>query len=178
MGSDINPELSQTGLEQAQKLAEFFKNKKITKIYSSDLKRASGTAEIIAHKLNIPVETTELLREMKIGKWAGRRNVLKKWMKYYNKQKSKGITNEQIRPPGGENSWDHEKRIRKFLSLLESQKGNILVVAHAGTNKVIIGTIQGKNPDDFYETKQDPACINEIQFAGNNWKIVKVNKTI
>ena len=177
LGSDIDLRLSPRGKEQVQKLADYLRNKKITEIYSSDLKRASETAEIIAQKFNLPVKKTELLREMKIGKWAGEKNVPEKWIKYYNQEKEKGIPRKEIRPLGGENSWDHMKHVKKFISSIKNREGNILVVAHSGTNKVFLGILEGKDPDDFYGIKQDSACINKVEFDGKKWKVLKINQT-
>lgn len=177
MGSDVDLELSEKGKEQAVNLAKFFKNKKINAIYSSDLKRAFGTAETLGESLNVPIKKDKNLRELKIGSWAGRKDVSEKWNSYYSEQRFKGISRKKIRPPGGENSWDHQKRVQIFLDSIKNQKGNIIVVAHAGTNKVFLGTIEGKDPDDFYAIKQDNACINELEYDGKIWKILRTNFT-
>ena len=51
--SDI--ELSQEGVSQAEKLAENFPVTHIDRVYSSNLKRAYITGEIIAKKFNVPI---------------------------------------------------------------------------------------------------------------------------
>jgi broad specificity phosphatase PhoE len=53
----VNIELNETGLKQARLLAEFLADLKIEAIYSSPLKRASKTAEIIVsyHGLNVNI---------------------------------------------------------------------------------------------------------------------------
>jgi len=178
LGSDLDPELSENGKLQAEKLAGYFKDKNISKIYSSDLARAFETARMIGKSVNINPKKTLLLRELKIGDWAGRKDVLEKWNSYYNKQVSKGIRRENIRPPGGENSWDHAKRVKEFIDSIKNEEGNIIVVAQSGTNKVFLGIIEGKDPDDFYKIEQDSACINELEFNGKSWKILRINKTL
>jgi len=64
--------LSKTGIEQASKVAKRLKNDKITAIYSSDLKRAKQTAEIIALEHNLPVITNTRFREINFGVWEGK----------------------------------------------------------------------------------------------------------
>jgi len=59
--------LTMEGREQAQKLAEKLKDKKIKLIVSSDLLRAQQTGEIVAQALNIPVVFDKRLREVDYG---------------------------------------------------------------------------------------------------------------
>jgi len=177
-GSDIDSELSEEGLEQAKKLAKRLQNENIIAIYCSDLKRSFGTAKILSNLLGTKIIQDHNLRELKIGDWSGiTKDPLDKWIKYYDEQKKLGIPREEIRPPNGENSWDHMARIKKFLESIKNIDGNIIVVAHSGTNKVFIGTIKGTDPDEFYTFKQDNVCINEIVYKGKKWKVKKINDT-
>ncbi len=59
--------LTMEGREQAQKLADKLTNKKIKIIISSDLLRAQQTGEIVASKLNVPMELDKRLREVDYG---------------------------------------------------------------------------------------------------------------
>jgi broad specificity phosphatase PhoE len=53
----IDVELNQTGLKQAELLAEYLSGHKIEAVYSSPLKRALKTAEVVArrHKLRVEI---------------------------------------------------------------------------------------------------------------------------
>ena len=53
----IDVELNETGMKQAELLAEYLSDVKIDAIYSSPLKRALKTAEVIAsyHQLNVEI---------------------------------------------------------------------------------------------------------------------------
>ena len=63
-------ELNEVGLKQAKEIADFvFKNFKIDKIYSSDLKRAKTTAELLSPALNLPAIYDKYFREIDVGKW-------------------------------------------------------------------------------------------------------------
>lgn len=64
--------LTAKGKEQALMLAKKFQNIKLDKIYSSDLSRARKTAEIVASKHSLTVETTKLLRERNWGSLQGK----------------------------------------------------------------------------------------------------------
>jgi len=177
-GSGIDSDLSETGKIQAKKLVNRFKNMKISKIFCSDLKRSFGTAKTLSNAFGVEITSDLRLRELNVGEWAdGKSNALKKWIEFYESEKAKGIPRENIRPPGGENSWDHIKRAENFLESINDMEGNILVVGHSGTNKVIIGLIQRTDPDSFYTFKQENACVNELEFDGKTWKVLKINDT-
>lgn len=64
--------LTVEGEKQAHTLANLFAEIKIDKIYSSDLSRAKKTAEILTAKHNLPVTTSELLRERYWGRLQGK----------------------------------------------------------------------------------------------------------
>ena len=59
--------LTVQGREQAQKLAEKLKDKKIKLIVSSDLLRAQQTGEIVADVLGVPMQMDPRLREVDYG---------------------------------------------------------------------------------------------------------------
>jgi broad specificity phosphatase PhoE len=63
--------LNERGREQARELAERLDGMGFAAIYTSDLRRAAETAEILAGRLDLPVQTDEALREIDVGSWEG-----------------------------------------------------------------------------------------------------------
>src|SRR5260370_39895886 len=63
--------LSERGLEQASQLAERLSTARLSAVYSSDLKRARTTAEIIAQR-NLKVQQSSGWREIDMGDWEER----------------------------------------------------------------------------------------------------------
>jgi broad specificity phosphatase PhoE len=61
--------LNQTGLAQAQSLAEQLKGQTFAAIYSSDLMRARQTAEPCAKMLGMTIQAEAHLREIDQGEW-------------------------------------------------------------------------------------------------------------
>jgi broad specificity phosphatase PhoE len=64
--------LNDTGRSQAQELAARLRSEPIAAVYSSDLQRASETAEIVAQELGLSLTLDARLREIDVGSWQGR----------------------------------------------------------------------------------------------------------
>ena len=67
----LNSPLTDTGIKQAQGLAEGLSEKNIDVIYSSDLGRALQTTEIIATTLRLEIHQDPRLRERHLGSMQG-----------------------------------------------------------------------------------------------------------
>ena len=66
-----DPPLSEIGREQAAALAERLAGNGIRAIYTSDLLRASETAQLVATRLGLEVVEEAGLREIDVGSWSG-----------------------------------------------------------------------------------------------------------
>lgn len=173
--SEFTPE----GKRQIDKLIERLKNDDIKAVFCSDLGRAFKTAEAIAKSHNLSTVKIKDLRECDIGDWKDMppKESIAKWEVFYKEQKSRGLKRESIRPPNGENSFDHQKRVMHCVNQIieDYPKEAVVIVGHSGTNKVIIGSLQNKDPDDFYEIKQSNACINIIETGKSGTKVICIN---
>lgn len=63
--------LTELGRRQAAELAERLADVELDAVYSSDLLRAVETAEPVAKRLGLPLQTLPELREVDVGTWAG-----------------------------------------------------------------------------------------------------------
>jgi broad specificity phosphatase PhoE len=66
-----DPPLNPTGRAQAAALGEVLAGKEITRVVSSDLRRALETAEIAGARLGVAVDVDPRLREVDVGEWSG-----------------------------------------------------------------------------------------------------------
>src|SRR5919204_5528893 len=66
-----DPPLNALGREQARALAEALAGEGIDAVYTSDLRRARETAEIVAARLGVEVRPLPDLREIDVGTWSG-----------------------------------------------------------------------------------------------------------
>lgn len=61
--------LNESGVRQAEKLGEKLKGEGIARIFTSEMQRARETAQIVASRLQIPVEPRAGLQELNLGDW-------------------------------------------------------------------------------------------------------------
>ena len=113
-----DPPLNDTGREQARELGETLRGRPIAAVYSSDLRRASETAEIAARPLGLPVLLDSRLREIDVGSWQGRKH-----------EENNG------RPWDGETHDAHRERVVAAVhEIAGAHPGEtVLLVVHGGT---------------------------------------------
>ncbi len=133
MGCRTDGELNDAGIRQAQELAERL-TKDFDVIFSSDLKRAAQTAEIVSTKLGIPVVFREELRERDFGSLSG-----KHWDEVYEKTGVNSGDKDSVlkydhRPFGGDSVEDIKERLLEFIDDVKKNYSDkkILVVTHGG----------------------------------------------
>jgi broad specificity phosphatase PhoE len=132
--------LTETGIAQAKVLAQRLRSETFDAVYSSDLARARVTAELIAKHLNVPVCSSPLLRESKLGVVEGLTNeeIEEQYPAHSHEWRRHP---ESSRPPGAESISEVVSRTRSFLQeLIENHPdgSRVIVVAHVGS---IRGTI-------------------------------------
>jgi probable phosphoglycerate mutase len=134
----LDSKLTPPGEKQAEAIAGALKGEAYDVIYSSDLKRAKHTAEIIAGKLNMRVYTEKDLREINLGVMQG----LKKdeFIIKYPEVISKYNTDAEYVIPGGESRIQLYSRVTGILEKIVRKHGSqsILLVAHGGVLDCII----------------------------------------
>lgn len=137
-GSATAGMLSARGRKQISALSRFFSREKIDTLYCSPLSRARTTAEGIGRKK--PVFRPEL-REMDFGKLEG---LSHEQVEAAHPKIFDGIFCDPRRPfPGGESLLDVQNRLRPFVQMLQSEKGNptVVVVGHNILNRVLLASL-------------------------------------
>jgi broad specificity phosphatase PhoE len=66
-----DPPLNELGREQARGLAQLLAGDQIAALYTSPLRRAVETAEIVGRRLRLPVNVDTALMEVDVGSWSG-----------------------------------------------------------------------------------------------------------
>lgn len=143
--------LSELGIKQAELTAEFFKDKDVDCVYSSDLGRAVITAEKIAKSKDVAVISHKGLREIDGGQWQGVPfDILAKEFEGYK------VWLETIGLsvcPGGESYREMQERMKNTLEEIVSEnKGKtIVVVSHGGTIRALSALWLGIGLDRIHE---------------------------
>jgi len=154
--------LSDAGIEQANWLKEYFDDIHIEKAYSSPLSRCLLTSEIILEDRDIERIVVNELREINMGDWENKsfEYIKERFREQYEKR---GDNIDSFVPPGGESFAQLQKRvIPAFERLIGATSGNILVVAHAGVNRVILSTLLDFPLKEIQKIDQPYACINRL----------------
>src|SRR5471030_1289483 len=132
--------LTKLGKTQSQGLHDRLTNEKIDLIYCSESKRAYDTATAIKGNRNIPIHTTNKLKEIHMGKWEGMKQIdivnkyPKAWIDFWN--------NPLIYVPTSEGESYQELKDRvipKIEEIINSNQGKkIIIVTNRITLKVIM----------------------------------------
>jgi len=176
-----DPPLDPTGKTHAKQIAKELKHQDLSKIYSSDLKRAYQTANLIAKSHSLKVETLQNLNEINFGSFEGL--TFDEILARDKKNAEKYLTNPSaFRFPGGETQSELNKRVLKSLDTIVKKHINsnetILAVAHGGTNRVILGRALNITQKDQFRIKQDHGCVNIIDFFEDFAVVALMNYTI
>ncbi len=127
VGGWSNVDLTNEGIDQVNKAAILIKDLGINKIYSSDIKRAITTSNIVNLYINVPIEYTSLLREQNKGDANGIERKIAD-IKYKEYIKSEDV---EKRYPNGESLRDLYNRIYKLIDIVKDYD-NVLLITHRG----------------------------------------------
>ena len=125
----IDIELNDTGRLQAQKIADLLKDQVIDQIFSSPLKRATETAEIINQPHQLPIQCDERLAERGFGDYEGTPIGKFDFCGFWNQEK-------EAKFPSCEKTSDLFLRVHSFIEecRVKYANQNVLAVAHGGVS--------------------------------------------
>lgn len=162
--------LSKEGFKQAEKLKGYFLNKNINAIYSSPLIRAKKTAEIIADN-KIKVEIKNEFSELNMGKWDGMTFAEIK-EKYPEEYAERGRNFEDYIVEGGESmSMCRDRVLEQLRDIVKDTTDNIIIVAHAGINRLIISELLGISIKQSFLYQREYGSIIKLKYEGNILKV-------
>ncbi len=157
--------LTPKGILQARQTSDYFIGKRIHNLYSSPLKRALETAQIMADRLELDVTIIENFREVNIGEFDGQpmnedhfaihERVLNDWFA--------GRHSTQF--PDGENYLTLWSRMQDGLKeiIADRSRLNILVVGHGGGFKYTLKDLcRNGDPLQFRDLEVHNCSISEM----------------
>lgn len=167
--------LSPLGLRQARLTAEYLKDLKIDKIYSSNLSRAFVTAQTIAEKHQLEVTVEPDFREIDAGEWE--KVEFDKLSILYPKTYSTWLKNvAEAQPDGGESYVQVYERVSSALDKVinENLGKTILIASHATSIKAMECKFLGKGLSVASELSWVPnASVTVVKVNDGQYKIVE-----
>jgi broad specificity phosphatase PhoE len=146
-----NTPLNDTGRRQATELAERVADQGIVSLWSSDLARASETAQIVGAHIGLEPRLDTRLREGNRGEWEGRlfEDVQREDPERYGAWMRAG---ESFRFPGGESLREQSDRVAAALDDVR-RAGELpaLIVCHGGSIRVMLCRRDPRGLDAFHD---------------------------
>lgn len=137
--SDVD--LTTTGIEQVKEICTVISKLPISRIVSSDVKRARTTAEIVGNVLNLPVEYSSSFRELDKGLLTGL-----KVSDAYNRYPEYRSVEVNRKYPEGESMMDLYERVKILMEKIEGWD-EVLIVTHRGVINMVYFLTEKRLPD-------------------------------
>ena len=165
--------LSEKGFAQADLTGSYLKeNYQIDHIYSSDLSRATQTAEPTARAFGLEIIPEPDLREIGVGEWQGQNAEM--IIQTKKEEMHRWRTDWSYAPKGGESFGQLKERVDRFLCrVLDAHRDQtIAVFSHCGAIGFILAycipdkeeRTALKNDRDFYN-----ASVTVLRFEGRKF---------
>ena len=160
--SDV--ELSADGHGQVERLRDRLVNEKIDAVYSSDLRRALVTAEVICSGHKLDIATCPELREINYGKAEGL-TFEEIGRLYPEVAESVAKFSLQLKFPDGESFEGFATRTSTFLDKLQGHEPSqtMLVVAHSGPLRVLVCRLLGIDLGHWRQFRLDFASLSILE---------------
>jgi len=172
--------LSENGRKQAVALGERLRGVKIDACFSSPLKRATETAELIlkASGNSLPIATVSELMERNFGEWEGK--CVAELKVESAKEFARWVAAHYLpAPPRGESVEELLARVKMGLEriLAEVSDGTVLVVGHSGSVKAAICVLFQLPPESFAKLKVDNASLTVLEISDGRPRLCHFNDT-
>ncbi|CQR48234.1 Putative phosphoserine phosphatase 2 [Paraliobacillus sp. PM-2] len=156
--------LNSKGIIQAEQLSEKIveSNYKISKIYSSQQKRAIKTAEILSESINTEYIVVNGLEEVNLGEWEGL--TWEKAQEKYPLAFDEWFNNRRYtKPPQGESYQDMLNRVLITLQVIvNNNTEDVAIVKHSAVIMTLQCYITNTPFEDMTRFKTDNTSITEI----------------
>ena len=173
----IDIELNETGVRQAELLTEYLSGVKIEAVYSSPLKRALKTAEMIASHHRLDIKIAPGLIDLDYGKWQGlpHQEVKAQYKELYAEWTDRP---DQVAIPEGESLNDVRERAAGVVDeVIAKYEGTVILVSHRVVNKVLICALLGLDNSHFWNIRQDTCGITTFTYENKQFILTEYNNT-
>ena len=170
--------LDEVGTKQAEVAAKRIREWPISAIYSSPLRRAMDTAEIIAAPLELNVQSMSGIIDIDYGSWQGLSieqvvarddNLYSQWVE----------SPYEVKFPGGESFTEARERVASTIGDLIQQhpKETFVLVSHKVICQILILNLLGLDSSHFWQITQDVCAMNLFEIRGGIPSVLFLNDT-
>jgi broad specificity phosphatase PhoE len=178
-GRRNDPDLDELGIAQASRAATTLGNVSLTAIYSSPLRRALHTAEIIGRPHGLDPEAIPGLIEADLGRWDGLtwEEVATRDPELHQQFLSHPGT---VPYPDGESFLDVQRRVSPVIAALAARHPGeaIVVLGHNVVNRAYLAGLLGLPIDAARAIRQANAGINEISYENGSPTLISLNESL
>ena len=171
-------ELDEVGLTQAEAVARRISEWQVSAIYSSPLRRALTTAEILARRCGLAAKPLPGIIDIDYGVWQGLSSeeaqtkdngLYEMWME----------SPHTVRFPDGESLAEVRERAASAVESLITQhpKETIVLVSHKVVCQVLILSLLGVDNSHFWQIAQDVCAVNLFEVRGGVPSALLLNDT-
>jgi broad specificity phosphatase PhoE len=170
-------DLDEVGIKQAELLGKYLNKWELEAIYSSPLKRALDTANIIARYQKVSVHVAEGLIDFDYGEWQSlpEQEAKRLYPTLHNEWHNNP---HKVTMPSGESLEDVRKRAIEVVNdVLSKCQGSVVLVSHRVVNKVLICSLLGLDNSHFWNIKQDVGGITIFNYVEGRFVLTRHNDT-
>ena len=172
----LDPPLSDEGRRQAKELGHRLAGRTFAGFYSSDLKRAAETAQLVGKAVRIEPKPLAELREIYLGEWEGLRTeeiadrFPQVWASWTEEPDWDLV-------PGGEGSAAFEARVSAALDAIFERhaEGDVLVVTHGGVIQIALHHVVGRPGRGIFPFRIQNASVSVLERRNGRVVVSGVN---
>jgi probable phosphoglycerate mutase len=166
-GAGLDPELTPEGAAMAAAFAAHYRSTPWAAVYASPLRRTIATAKPLCDALGLKPELRDDLKEIHYGRWEGQttETVSRDFHDDYIRWTADPAWNA---PSGGEPAVAIARRAYSVIEEIKQRfsTGNILVVSHKATIRIILCTLLGIDVGRFrYRFACPVGSVSIIEFT-------------
>jgi alpha-ribazole phosphatase len=174
----LDPGLSRLGEEQMKRAWRLLKRESLAAIYCSPRRRAVDSARL--RSTDSPTTTVDdRLREIDFGAFEGLtyEEIANRYPRKYDEWMTRPAS---VVFPDGESFPALRARVLEALEQIRrSHRGEtVTIVSHGGVNRAALGLALDLDPSRIFRLAQAYACVNVIDYVGDEAVVLVVNMTV
>lgn len=178
-GRTLDGPLSDVGRLQAEAAAVALAAVSLSAVYSSPLQRAFQTAQVIAARHQLEVQTVDEITEVDVGDWESRSwvNIEREEPEWYQPFARDPATHGY---KNGENLTQVRERVMPAItSTMQSHLGQrIAVIAHNVVNRVLLATVLDHPLAQARSLAQHNCGINILRYRRGKIQLISMNQVM